>query len=130
MESPELRRRTMQAVKSANTSPEMKVRRLLHSHGYRYRLHVKNLPGSPDIVFPSRRKIISIHGCFWHGHNCARGSRIPKTHTEYWAGKIARNRQRDARNKRQLMQMGWRVLVIWECRINSSTLAKLERFLD
>lgn len=114
-EDPALRRRTMQAVKSANTAPEMKVRRLLHSLGYRYRLHRKDLPGAPDIVFPGRRKIIFIHGCFWHGHDCQRGARVPTANRDYWVGKIERNRTRDERTREALSELGWRVLVLWEC---------------
>ena len=87
MESPEARRRTMQAVKSKNTSIEIRVRRLLYAQGYRYRLHKNELPGCPDLVFTRFRKIIFIHGCFWHGHRCARGKRVPKSNTDYWRPK-------------------------------------------
>ena len=90
----ELRSRTMRAVKGRDTKPEMAVRRLLHRMGYRYRLHRKELPGRPDIVFGSRRKVIFVHGCFWHGHSCKRGNRLPKTNAEYWQTKIARNVER------------------------------------
>lgn len=114
-EDPALRRRTMQAVKSVNTTPEMKVRRLLHGLGYRYRLHRKDLPGAPDIVFPARRKIIFIHGCFWHGHDCARGARTPATNRDYWLAKVGRNRARDERTLEALRQGGWEVLIVWEC---------------
>lgn len=119
----------MQAVKSQNTSAEMKVRRLLHSAGFRYRLHVKGLPGSPDIVFKSRRKVILVHGCFWHGHNCARGARIPKSNTSYWLAKIGGNRSRDLANFELLREMGWGVLVVWECEIKSLDVARLRNFL-
>jgi DNA mismatch endonuclease (patch repair protein) len=114
-EDPALRSRTMRAVKSADTKPEMKVRRLLHSLGYRYRLHRKDLPGAPDIVFPARRKIIFIHGCFWHGHDCARGARVPVTNREYWLAKVGRNRARDGLTHEALLQAGWEVLIVWEC---------------
>jgi DNA mismatch endonuclease (patch repair protein) len=130
MESPDLRRRTMQAVKSEDTLTEMKVRRLLHSAGFRYRLHDKNLPGSPDMVFASRRKVIFIHGCFWHGHQCQRGARVPKTNTSYWLTKIERNRQRDMQAVEQLTDAGWAVLTIWECETKSLDLSKLRSFLD
>lgn len=117
METPEHRSQVMRAVKSRDTKPEMIVRRLLHAKGYRYRLHVTGLPGNPDIVFLGRRKAIFVHGCFWHGHSCARGMRIPKTNEGYWIGKIARNRGRDAEILAQLDQGGWSTLVIWECQI-------------
>ena len=107
----------MQAVKSKNTAPELIVRRFLHARGFRYRLHRKDLPGCPDLVFPSRRKVIFIHGCFWHGHDCARGARMPKTNAEYWAAKIGRNRARDAEHLKMLRSDGWRTLVLWECEL-------------
>jgi DNA mismatch endonuclease (patch repair protein) len=131
MESPETRRRTMQAVKSKDTAPEMLVRRLLHSAGYRYRLHRKDMPGCPDLVFPGRRKLIFIHGCFWHGHGCKRGARVPKSNIDYWAAKISRNRDRDEKSTRQLASAGWRVLVIWECEIRAELglIKRLRRFL-
>lgn len=121
MESPDVRRRTMQAVKSKDTAPEMIVRRLLHARGYRYRLHRRDLPGCPDLVFVSLRKAIFIHGCFWHGHHCARGARVPKTNTSYWTAKIERNRRRGAVAARQLRTDGWSLLVIWECEIKRRT---------
>lgn len=105
----------MQAVKSADTGPEMKVRRLLHALGYRYRLHRKDLPGAPDIVFPGRRKVIFIHGCFWHGHDCRRGARVPAANRDYWVSKIERNRRRDALSHEALRQAGWETLTLWEC---------------
>ncbi|HAK62294.1 MAG TPA: very short patch repair endonuclease [Alphaproteobacteria bacterium] len=115
MESPAVRRRTMQAVKDKNTAPELAVRRLAHALGYRYRLHRKDLPGKPDLVFPSRRKIIFVHGCFWHGHDCRRGARTPKSNRDYWLAKIARNRARDLKARKALSEAGWRVLTLWEC---------------
>lgn len=115
MESAAQRRRTMQAVKSKNTSPELSVRRLLHSMGYRYRLHRADLPGTPDLVFVSRRKAIFVHGCFWHGHPCARGARVPKNNREYWVKKVMRNRERDEEACQALQDSGWDVLVVWEC---------------
>ena len=113
----EQRSRTMRAVKSRDTTPELKVRRLLHSMGYRYRLHRKDLPGKPDIVFGPRHKIIFVHGCFWHGHNCKRGNRTPATNTEYWQAKIAGNVERFEGQLEQLHLTGWRTLTIWECEL-------------
>jgi DNA mismatch endonuclease, patch repair protein len=108
----------MRAVKSANTRPELQLRSLLHRAGLRFRLHRKDLPGCPDIVLPSRRAVIFVHGCFWHGHNCKRGSRVPKSNQEYWLAKIRRNRERDQRARKQLRSLGWIVLVVWECALN------------
>lgn len=107
----------MRAVKSKNTAPEMKVRRLTHAMGYRYRLHRKDLPGAPDLVFPSRRKTIFVHGCFWHGHDCARGARMPKANNDYWRAKIIRNQTRDAETEKRLKTLGWSVLTLWECEL-------------
>lgn len=117
-ESPsEVRSRTMRAVKGKNTKPELLVRCLIHRLGYRYRLHRKDLPGKPDLAFPGRRKAIFIHGCFWHGHDCRRGARVPKTNRDYWVTKIRRNQDRDASHLQELKQMGWDVLTIWECQL-------------
>jgi len=107
----------MQAVKSKNTAPEMRLRKMLHAQGYRYRLHRRDLPGCPDLVFPGRKKIVFVHGCFWHGHDCARGARAPKTNQDYWLPKIARNRARDAASVAALASAGWQVLTIWECEL-------------
>jgi DNA mismatch endonuclease, patch repair protein len=111
---------TMRAVKSKDTEPELKVRSLIHRLGYRFRLHRKDIPGTPDIVFPGRRKVIFINGCFWHGHNCKRGGRVPQNNRDYWERKIERNQQRDMINVGALQQLRWQVLVIWECEINRS----------
>jgi len=105
----------MRAVKSKNTAPEMIVRGLARRLGYRYRLHRKDLPGTPDLTFPGRSKVVCVHGCFWHGHSCARGARMPATNADYWTTKISRNQRRDAMTLAALQQAGWRVLVIWEC---------------
>ena len=113
--TPEDRARVMRAVKGKDTKPEMIVRRRAHALGYRFRLHRKDLPGKPDLVFPGRRKVIFVHGCFWHGHECARGSRQPKQNAEYWRNKIARNVERDADNLQALERLGWQTQVIWEC---------------
>jgi DNA mismatch endonuclease (patch repair protein) len=126
-----IRSTTMRAVKSKDTEPEMRVRRMLHSLGYRYRLHRRKLPGCPDLVFPRLRKVILIHGCFWHGHHCARGARIPKTNTDYWTAKIDRNRTRDVLAKKQLKADGWTVLVVWEGELKriDATISTIVRFL-
>jgi DNA mismatch endonuclease (patch repair protein) len=105
----------MSLVRSKNTKPEMFVRRLVHALGYRYRLHVAALPGSPDLVFPSRRAVIFVHGCFWHRHKCDAGNRTPRSRLVFWRRKLEGNRRRDERNRRALCLTQWRVLVIWEC---------------
>jgi DNA mismatch endonuclease (patch repair protein) len=105
----------MRRVKGRNTTPELKVRRALTALGARYRLHRADLPGKPDIVMPGRRLAIFVHGCFWHGHDCARGARVPKDNRDYWVGKVARNRARDERSRDALAALGWRVETIWEC---------------
>src|SRR5437764_11670000 len=104
----------MARIKSTDTGPEMFVRRLLHRLGYRYRRHQRELPGCPDIVFARRRKLVFVHCCFWHGHDCDRGGK-PKSHQNYWGPKLERNKQRDAITVRNLATMGWSVLIIWEC---------------
>ena len=109
------RARVMRAVKGKDTKPEMTVRRLAHALGYRFRLHREDLPGKPDLVFPGRNKVIFVHGCFWHGHDCARGSRQPKQNADYWRVKIGRNVARDAASLQALKAKGWQALVIWEC---------------
>jgi DNA mismatch endonuclease Vsr len=116
------RSRIMRAVKSHDTKPEMIVRRLLHALGYRYRIHRKDIPGNPDLAFIGRRKAIFVHGCFWHGHDCARGARIPKMNREYWTAKIARNKARDATHLTALAELGWQPLIIWECETKSHEL--------
>ena len=128
----EQRSRTMRAVKDRDTKPEMVVRRLLHSMGYRYRLHRKDLPGKPDIVFGPRRKVIFVHGCFWHGHSCKRGSRLPKTNAEYWQQKIERNVERHSEQLDGLIAAGWTGLTIWECELVDYEVVRqlLKRFLD
>lgn len=109
----------MRAVKSSDTSPEIFVRRLAHALGYRFRLHRRDLPGSPDIVFPRYSAVVFVHGCFWHGHSCARGNRIPLRNRAYWIQKITRNRARDKCSQRSLNAVGWRYLVIWECQLRA-----------
>jgi DNA mismatch endonuclease, patch repair protein len=121
----------MRAVKSRDTKPEMIVRRLVHRLGYRYRLHRQDLPGKPDLTFPGRRKVVFMHGCFWHGHDCARGARVPKNNRDYWTAKIARNQARDANECERLRAMGWSVLTVWECEIKDLGLeSRLRAFLE
>ena len=130
-ETPEERSRIMRAVKGADTAPEMTVRRLIHGMGFRFRLHRKDLPGKPDIVLPRLHRVIFVNGCFWHGHDCARGARVPKANAEYWSAKIARNSERDAANIAALEAKGWRAEVIWECQLKElgKVKTRLRRFL-
>lgn len=111
------RSRIMALVRGAHTKPELAVRKLLTAMGYRYRLHRRDLPGSPDVVLGSYRTAIFINGCFWHQHSCKRGARIPKTNRSYWLPKLKGNRERDALNRKLLNALGWSVLVIWECQL-------------
>ncbi len=115
--SPEKRSAVMRQVKGRDTSPELAVRRLLWRLGARYRLHRKDLPGHPDIVMPGRKLAVFVHGCFWHGHDCARGARVPKQNRAYWEGKVGRNRARDAASLEKLEALGWRALTVWECEL-------------
>ena len=124
--TPAQRSAIMRAVGSKNTKPEIAVRRLAHRLGYRFRLHVKDLPGKPDIVFPRLNKIVLVHGCFWHGHRCRYG-RLPKSRLDFWGPKIEANRTRDKRALKSLRSLGWRVLVIWQCQ--TKDLEKLEKRL-
>jgi DNA mismatch endonuclease (patch repair protein) len=110
----------MARVKARDTGPEMVVRRLLWRLGARYRLDRKDLPGRPDIVMPGRKLAIFVHGCFWHGHDCTRGARVPKANRDYWTAKIARNRARDIETGAKLEAMGWRVEVVWECDLKAA----------
>ncbi len=105
----------MRAVKSRDTAPELLVRKLAHSIRPGYRLHRKDIPGNPDLVYVGARRAIFVHGCFWHGHDCARGARVPKQNRDYWLAKIARNVERDRRNLATLDRHGWATLVLWEC---------------
>lgn len=111
------RSRMMAAIKGTNTKPEILVRRALHAAGFRFRLHVKNLPGKPDIVLPKYRTAIFVHGCFWHGHDC-KNFRLPKTRTTFWRTKIRGNKKRDDEALELLKSSGWRVATIWECAIS------------
>lgn len=129
----EQRSRHMSGIRSKDTQPEWVVRRMLHGLGYRYRLHARHLPGTPDLVFPSRRKVIFVHGCFWHGHDCGRGFK-PKTNAQFWSEKIAANMGRDKRRRAELRRLGWGVLTVWECATGkgraSPLQARLVRFLE
>lgn len=125
--TPERRSKNMGNIRSKDTTPEMTVRKLAHSLGYRFRLHRKDLPGKPDLVFPSKKKIIFVHGCFWHQHKNKKCkiSRIPKSRTDYWIPKLQRNVERDKEHQSKLISLGWKVLVIWECEIKN-----IERLRD
>lgn len=114
----------MARVKGRDTGPELVVRRMLHALGYRYRLHVRGLPGRPDLVFAGRRAVVFVHGCFWHGHDCARGARMPATRRDYWTAKLAGNVARDRRNLDALAAAGWRAAVIWECELRDAEAAR------
>ena len=124
----------MRAIRSQDSKPEMTLRRFVHRLGYRYRLHRRDLPGRPDLVFPSRNKVIFLHGCFWHQHAApsCRITRRPKSNLEYWLPKLRRNTERDAANLDALVQFGWDVLVVWECELtDQARLARVLRgFLD
>ncbi|MDD1475561.1 very short patch repair endonuclease [Arthrobacter sp. H16F315] len=119
--TPEQRSANMSRIRSTNTKPELLVRKLLHARGYRYRLHGTagggRLPGKPDLVFASRRKVIFVNGCFWHFHNCRVGQHAPKTNAEFWDTKRERTRNRDVEQRRQLERSGWDVLTVWECEL-------------
>ena len=127
------RSRIMAAVKGEDTGPEMIVRRMVHAMGFRYRLHVRALPGKPDMVFPRLQKVILIHGCFWHLHDCPR-CRIPSSHRRYWVAKLSGNAERDKLVRRALRRAGWQTLVVWECQTMPTRLRRLKkritRFLE
>jgi DNA mismatch endonuclease (patch repair protein) len=122
----------MRRVKGRDTTPELTVRRALTRLGARYRLHRKDLPGKPDIVLPGRRLALFVHGCFWHGHDCARGARVPKQNRDYWVAKVGRNVARDVKTREALEGAGWRVETIWECELKDPEALKrrLERLLS
>lgn len=123
----------MSRVRSADTRPEMTVRSALHGLGYRYRLHMKGLPGTPDLVFPARQKVLFVHGCFWHGHSCRMGQASSKTHVEFWDNKIRQNMSRDRHTIAALRRLGWGVAVVWECQLKKRNgdkwLSRIARFL-
>jgi DNA mismatch endonuclease, patch repair protein len=118
----------MRRIRSKDTKPELVVRRLLRKMDLRYVLHDKRLPGSPDVVFPGLKTVIQVRGCFWHGHTCIDGH-VPKSRRSYWGPKLRGNMQRDRRNDRQIRQLGWRLLIVWECRTTPSRLPRLRRRL-
>ncbi len=126
------RSRRMSLVKGKDTKPEMFVRRLVHRMGYRYRLHVRDLPGNPDLVFPSRCKVIFVHGCFWHRHGSCRNTRWPKSKLSFWRPKLEENQRRDKTNRRRLGRLGWKVLIVWECQLGKlpALTARLRAFLE
>lgn len=128
---PERRSFIMSSVRSRDTKPELAVRRTLHNMGYRYRLHRRDLPGRPDLVFPSRKKVIFVHGCFWHGHGC-RWGRLPKSKLDYWQPKIEANRARDRKNLEDLRAAGWSAFVVWQCELREfeTTMARIVDFLE
>jgi DNA mismatch endonuclease (patch repair protein) len=130
--SRERRGENMRRIKSKGMKPEMAVRRLVHSMGYRYRLHSKELPGKPDLVFPSLKRIIDVRGCFWHQHRGCIDSHVPKSNADYWGPKLERNKNRDRQNARKWQKLGWRQLTIWECEVSGvpALSAKLRAFLE
>lgn len=117
--TPAKRSAVMRRIKGRDTGPEMAVRRILRAAGVGYRLGGRGLPGRPDLVMQGRGAVVFVHGCFWHGHDCARGSRQPKANADYWTAKIGRNRDRDARNEQALADAGWRVVTVWECEMKT-----------
>jgi DNA mismatch endonuclease (patch repair protein) len=120
----------MRAIRSKDMQPELRVRSIVHKLGYRFRLHRKDLPGKPDLVFGPRRKVIFVHGCFWHSHDC-KTAHVPKSNRQYWVPKLERNRTRDGKNVKALEARGWQALVVWECeaRDEVSLTKRLKRFL-
>ncbi|MBT2554467.1 DNA mismatch endonuclease Vsr [Arthrobacter sp. ISL-5] len=130
--SPERRSAHMAKIRSKDTKPEIMLRRMLHRDGLRYRLHDRRLPGKPDLVFVGRRKVIFVNGCFWHGHDCPVGSRLPKSNTDFWADKRVRNQERDVRQRIQLVDQGWGYLDVWECEVlaDQELLRHVRLFLD
>jgi DNA mismatch endonuclease (patch repair protein) len=129
--SAERRSANMRRIRSKDTSPEIALRSLIHRLGYRFRLHRKDLPGNPDMVFPSRRKVIFVHGCFWHQHRECREGRVPGSRLEYWGPKLRRNQERDAEAQASLKGQGWRSLTVWECQLKdaAAVLKTVKRFL-
>ncbi|WP_395317221.1 very short patch repair endonuclease [Variovorax sp. UC74_104] len=130
--TPKQRSERMARVRGRDTKPELVVRRLLHSRGYRYRLHDKKLPGSPDLVFPRKRKVIFVHGCFWHRHEGCRLARMPKSRIDFWSTKLNGNQARDQRKLAALAQQGWSAMIVWECELRDleALASRLEGFLN
>lgn len=118
----EQRHIAMSHIHSSSTKPELKLRRALWSRGFRYRVNEKRLPGKPDIVLPKYRTVVFIHGCFWHGHKSCKYYTVPKTNTEFWTAKVARNQERDQEEWRQLEAKGWSVIIVWECQLKKAIL--------
>lgn len=112
----------MSRIRGKGSASEMRLRRLIHSMGYRYRLHIRTLPGTPDLVFPSRKAVIFMHGCFWHRHKGCHLARMPKSRVAFWTEKFETNKRRDETNTMRLQELGWRVLVIWECQMKAKDL--------
>jgi DNA mismatch endonuclease (patch repair protein) len=121
----------MRRIRKTDTRPELIVRRLSHRLGYRFRLHRRDLPGTPDLVFPSKKKVILVHGCFWHQHACPLGRKQPKSNRDYWLPKLARNVARDSQVQSDLASLGWKALVVWECETSDPLLLseRIEAFL-
>ena len=120
----------MARIRAADTRPEMVVRRIVHALGYRFRLHRRDLPGTPDLVLPKHRAVVFVHGCFWHQHACRRGRKSPASNRAYWGPKLARNVERDATARMALERMGWRVLTVWECEVDAPGVAeRVDQFL-
>jgi DNA mismatch endonuclease (patch repair protein) len=129
--TPAERSERMRGIRSKDTKPEMRVRRLVHGMGYRYRLHDRRVPGTPDLVFRRRRRAIFVHGCYWHGHDCKLG-RLPKSRLSFWREKIAANRRRDARVRAEMQALGWSSLVLWECELRDEArlASSIKEFLN
>lgn len=123
------RSRMMAGIQGKNTKPELLIRKALHARGFRFRLHVKDLPGKPDLVLPKYRALVFIHGCFWHGHAC-RYFKVPQTRSEFWLEKIGKNKTRDSLQEGALKAMGWRVLIVWECAVRSMKKEKSPLLVD
>lgn len=130
--TPDQRSERMSRVRGRDTKPELVVRKALHARGYRYRLHDKKLPGTPDLVFPRWRKVLFVHGCFWHAHENCTLARMPKSRLEFWRPKLEGNRARDARELAKLRALGWDAMVIWECELRDldGLVARVEAFLN
>jgi DNA mismatch endonuclease (patch repair protein) len=132
--TPEQRSRCMSSIRGKNTTPEMLLRRLLRPLGLRYRLNDDSLPGKPDVVFPKKRKVIFVHGCFWHRHNCKSGRSVPSTRRVFWMNKLNENKKRDYRQVSELRKQGWKVLVVWQCQLKETnvnrTFLKVVTFLE
>lgn len=129
---PTNRSEMMSRVRARDTEPELVVRRLLHGLGFRFRLHDSRLAGRPDIVLPRRRVVVFVHGCFWHGHDCKKGTTLPKTRREFWTPKLRRNQERDQEIQFRLSQAGWRIVVVWECHLGDreSLARRLKREIE